>query len=38
MSQDAVTFIRALGLTKVDLIGFSMGGLIARTSPRSSAS
>jgi pimeloyl-ACP methyl ester carboxylesterase len=26
MAEDAVTFIRALGLNKVDLLGFSMGG------------
>src|SRR5205823_10737243 len=30
MAQDAVTFIRALDLTEVDLIGFSMGGMIAQ--------
>ena len=30
MAKDAVTFIRALGLTKVDLLGFSMGGMIAQ--------
>jgi pimeloyl-ACP methyl ester carboxylesterase len=30
MAADAVTFIRALGLTKVDLFGFSMGGMIAQ--------
>jgi pimeloyl-ACP methyl ester carboxylesterase len=30
MAADAVTFIRALGLTKVDLLGFSMGGMIAQ--------
>lgn len=30
MAQDAVTFIRALGLDKVDLLGFSMGGMIAQ--------
>jgi pimeloyl-ACP methyl ester carboxylesterase len=29
MATDAVTFIRALGLNKVDLLGFSMGGMIA---------
>jgi pimeloyl-ACP methyl ester carboxylesterase len=38
MAADAVTFIRALGLTKVDLLGFSMGGMIAQviaqTEPR----
>jgi pimeloyl-ACP methyl ester carboxylesterase len=30
MARDAVTFIRALGLPKVDLFGFSMGGMIAQ--------
>jgi len=30
MAADAVTFIRALGLTKVDLLGFSMGGMVAQ--------
>lgn len=30
MAHDAVTFIRALGLEKVDLLGFSMGGMIAQ--------
>ena len=30
MATDAVAFIRALGLEKVDLLGFSMGGLIAQ--------
>jgi pimeloyl-ACP methyl ester carboxylesterase len=30
MARDAVIFIRALGLTKVDLFGFSMGGMIAQ--------
>jgi pimeloyl-ACP methyl ester carboxylesterase len=30
MARDAVIFIRALGLTKVDLLGFSMGGMIAQ--------
>ncbi len=30
MAADAVTFIRALGLTKVDILGFSMGGMIAQ--------
>jgi pimeloyl-ACP methyl ester carboxylesterase len=30
MAADAVTFIRALGLAKVDLLGFSMGGMIAQ--------
>jgi pimeloyl-ACP methyl ester carboxylesterase len=30
MASDAVTFIRALGLERVDLVGFSMGGMIAQ--------
>jgi pimeloyl-ACP methyl ester carboxylesterase len=30
MATDAVAFIRALGLDKVDLLGFSMGGMIAQ--------
>src|SRR5689334_20635025 len=30
MAADAVTFIRALGLTQVDILGFSMGGMIAQ--------
>ncbi len=30
MATDAVAFIRALGLEKVDLLGFSMGGMIAQ--------
>ena len=30
MATDAVTFIRALGLGQVDLLGFSMGGMIAQ--------
>jgi pimeloyl-ACP methyl ester carboxylesterase len=30
MARDAVTFIRALGFEKVDLFGFSMGGMIAQ--------
>jgi pimeloyl-ACP methyl ester carboxylesterase len=30
MAKDAVTFIRALDLTQVDLLGFSMGGMIAQ--------
>jgi pimeloyl-ACP methyl ester carboxylesterase len=30
MAKDAVTFIRALGFEKVDLLGFSMGGMIAQ--------
>jgi pimeloyl-ACP methyl ester carboxylesterase len=30
MATDAVGFIRALGLTQVDLLGFSMGGMIAQ--------
>jgi pimeloyl-ACP methyl ester carboxylesterase len=30
MATDAVTFIRALGFDRVDLFGFSMGGMIAQ--------
>ncbi|MFI0451275.1 alpha/beta fold hydrolase [Actinomadura sp. 6N118] len=30
MAKDAVTFIRALGFERVDLHGFSMGGMIAQ--------
>jgi pimeloyl-ACP methyl ester carboxylesterase len=30
MARDAVTFIRALGLDQVDLLGFSLGGMIAQ--------
>ena len=30
MATDAVMFIRALGLERVDLLGFSMGGMIAQ--------
>ena len=30
MASDAVTFIRALGLERVDVVGFSMGGMIAQ--------
>jgi pimeloyl-ACP methyl ester carboxylesterase len=30
MAKDAVAFIDALGLTSVDLVGFSMGGFIAQ--------
>jgi pimeloyl-ACP methyl ester carboxylesterase len=30
MANDAVTFIRALGFSQVDLLGFSMGGMIAQ--------
>jgi pimeloyl-ACP methyl ester carboxylesterase len=30
MAKDAITFIRALGRGQVDLLGFSMGGMIAQ--------
>ncbi len=30
MAEDAVVFIRVLGLEQVDLLGFSMGGMIAQ--------
>jgi pimeloyl-ACP methyl ester carboxylesterase len=34
MAADALTFIRALGLEQVDLLGFSMGGMIAQVIAR----
>ncbi len=30
MADDAITFIKAKGLTQVDLFGFSMGGMVAQ--------
>ncbi|MBY0089445.1 alpha/beta hydrolase [Priestia aryabhattai] len=30
MAQDAGTFIKALGLTQVDILGFSIGGMVAQ--------
>jgi pimeloyl-ACP methyl ester carboxylesterase len=30
MARDAVTFVQALGLSEVDLFGFSMGGMVAQ--------
>lgn len=30
MADDAITFIKAKGLEQVDLLGFSMGGMIAQ--------
>src|SRR3954469_4633723 len=30
MAKDAVSFIRALGFEQIDLLGFSMGGMIAQ--------
>jgi pimeloyl-ACP methyl ester carboxylesterase len=30
MGANAITFIRALGLTKVDVLGFSIGGMVAQ--------
>nr|WP_297383374.1 alpha/beta hydrolase [uncultured Roseateles sp.] len=30
MARDAIAFIRALGLEKVDLLGFSLGGFVAQ--------
>src|SRR2546429_284819 len=30
MASDAVTFIRALGFERVDLFGFSLGGMVAQ--------
>ena len=34
MAQDAVAFIRALGLEQVDLLGFSLGGSISQVIER----
>ena len=34
MASDAITFIRALGFDQVDLLGFSMGGMIAQVIAR----
>ncbi len=31
MAADAAAFIKALGLTEVDVLGFSLGGLVAQT-------
>lgn len=31
MAKDALAFIKALGYTKVDLLGYSLGGMIAQT-------
>jgi pimeloyl-ACP methyl ester carboxylesterase len=30
MAADAIAFVEALGLTKVDLLGFSLGGMVAQ--------
>ncbi len=30
MADDAITFIHAMGFTQVDLLGFSMGGMVAQ--------
>src|SRR6516162_9212041 len=30
MAEDAVAFIRALGFSKVDLLGFSLGGFVSQ--------
>src|SRR5262245_56020015 len=30
MAHDAMTFLSALGMTRVDLLGFSMGGFVAQ--------
>ncbi len=30
MAKDAITFIKAMGFTQVDLFGFSMGGMVAQ--------
>lgn len=34
MARDAVAFIRALGFDKVDLLGFSLGGMVAQVIAR----
>jgi pimeloyl-ACP methyl ester carboxylesterase len=31
MAADAAAFVKALGLTKVDVLGYSLGGLVAQT-------
>lgn len=38
MAQDAIAFIGALGLTEVDLLGFSLGGFIAQVVATSESS
>jgi pimeloyl-ACP methyl ester carboxylesterase len=38
MADDAITFIKALGLTQVDLQGFSLGGMVAQKIVRRSRS
>jgi pimeloyl-ACP methyl ester carboxylesterase len=30
MARDAIAFVRALGLEKIDLLGFSLGGMVAQ--------
>ncbi|VWD38072.1 alpha/beta hydrolase [Burkholderia lata] len=30
MADDAINFIKAMGFTKADLLGFSMGGMVAQ--------
>ena len=30
MARDAITFIKAMGFEQVDLVGFSMGGMVAQ--------
>ncbi|MEU5646699.1 alpha/beta fold hydrolase [Streptomyces milbemycinicus] len=30
MARDAITFVDALGLTRIDLLGFSIGGMVAQ--------
>ncbi len=34
MAKDAINFIRALGLDEVDLLAFSMGGMIVHNTTR----
>src|SRR5271163_4084954 len=31
MAEDAASFVKALGLAEIDLLGFSLGGLVAQT-------
>ena len=31
MAEDAIAFVKALGLAEIDVLGFSLGGLIAQT-------
>ena len=35
MGDDAIAFVRALGLAQIDLLGFSIGGYVAQAAARS---